>query len=205
MVHAVGRLPVQVRNRVRVIVVGAPVPDCAGDINYAADLRAEAARYSLEETIAWVGYQSDPAPFYALMDVLLHPALSEALCLAILEALEAGVPVIAARTGGNPEIITEGRNGLLTPPEDLEALTAAIGRFVEDAALRSRLEAGARLGLDGRFSPGGFQSSVRSLVGELCGGRRGPGSRFVKPQPRAQVAGRPRESPPVRARSRPRF
>jgi glycosyltransferase involved in cell wall biosynthesis len=54
-----------------------------------------------------------------------------------------GTPVLATNVGGVPEIVEDGRNGLLVPPNDPEAMAAAISRFFSDEALRERLRAGA--------------------------------------------------------------
>jgi glycosyltransferase involved in cell wall biosynthesis len=61
----------------------------------------------------------------------------------LVEALAVGTPVIATRVGGVPEIVEDGVNGLLVPPGDRQALAAAISRFIDDGALRARLEAAA--------------------------------------------------------------
>jgi len=98
--------------------------------------------------------------------VLLLPSSSEALALTILEALQRGIPVIASRAGGVPEIVRDRSNGLLVSPEDEDALVRSLERFIEDQSLRDRLVAGARAGLDGRFSPEIFGAAVRRLICE---------------------------------------
>jgi glycosyltransferase involved in cell wall biosynthesis len=70
----------------------------------------------------------------------------------LVEALAAGTPVIATRTGGVPEIVEHGVNGLLVPPGDAEALAAAIRRFFGDAELRARLRSAAAPSV-ARFAP----------------------------------------------------
>jgi glycosyltransferase involved in cell wall biosynthesis len=103
------------------------------------------------------------------MDLLVHPALPpEALSLVILEALDSGVPVVAARTGGIPEMVRDGFNGLLVPPGDEEALRDALQHILESEATRKRLQAGARAGLDSRFLPERFSVSIRNVVGQFC-------------------------------------
>src|SRR5581483_8466125 len=61
----------------------------------------------------------------------------------LVEALAVGTPVIATRVGGVPEIVTDGENGLLVPPNDPDALAGAVRRFFDDPELRARLRAGA--------------------------------------------------------------
>ena len=170
LLRALGTLPSQLRDKVRILVVGSGAPGCEADRRYTADLRAEAVRQGLEEQIVWAGYQSDPGPYYASMDVLAHPALVEAMCLVILEALQQGVPVIAARTGGIPEVVKDGSNGLLVPPDDADALGEALRLFLENGVVRGRLQAGARAGLDSRFWPETYSAGARETIMELCGG-----------------------------------
>ena len=80
LLRALGDLPPELREKLRLIVVGAPAPGCEPDSRYAAALRREAARLGLDSQIYWAGYQTDPGGFYETMDVLVHPALAEAMC-----------------------------------------------------------------------------------------------------------------------------
>lgn len=166
--NAISKLRKEVQARIQLVVVGAPAPGCAEDLRYMQSLQESARRYGLSERILWAGYQLDPGPYYSLMDVLLHPSSSEALGLIILEALDRHIPVIAFRTGGIPEIVIHGFNGLLASPADADELCRNLESFVDDRAVRERLVAGARAGLDSRFSLETFRSTVRSLIHELC-------------------------------------
>jgi glycosyltransferase involved in cell wall biosynthesis len=81
---------------------------------------------------------------YQRHHVFCTPALSEPFGLVILEALASGLPVIATRVGGIPELVQDGVNGLLVPPADPAALAAAIACLASDEPLRARLAAHAR-------------------------------------------------------------
>jgi glycosyltransferase involved in cell wall biosynthesis len=168
LLRAVGKLPPTLRERVQLLIVGSPAPDCESDRQYAELLRDEAVRLGLDQQILWTGYQSDPFPYYASMDVLVHPALAEAMCIVILEALDSGVPVIASRTGGIAEVVQNGFNGLLVYVEDESALSEALASFITDPSMRDRLREGARRRLDPRFSMETFSSGVRAVVNEVC-------------------------------------
>ena len=74
----------------------------------------------------------------------LLPSLWENLPHAAVEALSVGTPVVATSVGGIPEVVRDGVNGLLVPPDDAAALAAAITRMIEDGALRDRLAAAAQ-------------------------------------------------------------
>jgi len=72
-------------------------------------------------------------------DIFLLPSLSEGVPMAILEAFSFGIPVIATAVNSIPEVVQDGRNGLLIPPGDLQALVDAMTRLLDDADLRHRL------------------------------------------------------------------
>ena len=77
-------------------------------------------------------------------DVFVFPSLVEPQGLALLEAYAAGVPVVASRTGGIPEMLEHGVDGLLVDPGDSPGLAAAVERLIEDETLRSSCVAHAR-------------------------------------------------------------
>ncbi|MCV2488164.1 glycosyltransferase [Geodermatophilus sp. YIM 151500] len=80
----------------------------------------------------------------ALLDVLVLPSAYEEMGSVLVEAMAAGLPVVASDVGGIPEVVADGRTGLLVPPGDAGALAAALDRITGDAGLRARLAAGAR-------------------------------------------------------------
>jgi glycogen synthase len=82
---------------------------------------------------------------YAAADIFVLPSLFEPFGLVLMEAMAAGLPIVASRVGGIPEVVAEGENALLCPPNDSAALAGALDRLVRDAALRTRL---ARAGAD---------------------------------------------------------
>ncbi len=83
--------------------------------------------------------QSDLPQIYAQSDLFVMPSLTEALGVVFLEALAAGCVPIGTRTGGIPEIIHEGENGLLVAPDAPDELAAAILRVLRDPSLAARL------------------------------------------------------------------
>ena len=80
------------------------------------------------------------------------PSLWEGLPLALLEAMHAGTAIVASRTSGIPEAITDGVDGLLTPPGDEVALRDALVRLLPDASERARLGAAALARARSKFS-----------------------------------------------------
>ena len=84
----------------------------------------------LEAAIDWVGFQRDIDGQLAQMDLLVLPSLfGEGLPMVVLEAMSAGLPVVAADVEGIPEAVRDGREGLLVPPGDPQELAGAIGRI----------------------------------------------------------------------------
>ena len=109
----------------------------------------EAARLGLGERVDFVG-EADPGPWYATLDALVLTSVSEAQPLVALEAMAAGVPVIASAVGGCPELI--GGVGLLTRPRDPRSTADAVLRVLGDAELRGRLVAAGRARVEGSHS-----------------------------------------------------
>lgn len=158
---------------IQIIFLGRPRENCSEDIAYSGFLKSSAHQLGLEEQVHWAGYQSDPTPYYAMLDVLVIPSTaSEGLPLAALEALQSGIPVIASPIGGIPELINHGVNGLIVPPLNDQALAEAVGRILTDPALRSRLQLGARATIDSRFSVATFAHAMRDIVLPLCESNR---------------------------------
>jgi glycosyltransferase involved in cell wall biosynthesis len=98
-------------------------------------LREMVARFGLEDSVRFLGMRRDVPEVHRAMDVFALPSLWEGLPIALLEAMASGLPVVATPVGGIPEVIRNGKNGLLVPPEDPVALAAALRRIRHDAVL----------------------------------------------------------------------
>lgn len=90
------------------------------------------------------GNRSDVELLLPLAEVCVAPSRSEGLSLAALEAMASGLPVVASRVGGIPEVVREGSTGLLVPSESPAPLANAICRLLGDPDLRYRLGANGR-------------------------------------------------------------
>jgi glycosyltransferase involved in cell wall biosynthesis len=113
--------------------------------DYAAAVRYEIGRRGLKSRIALEG-EWPPARLpeaYAAADAFVLPSFHEGYGMALAEALAWGLPAIATTAGAIPETVPASA-GLLVPPGDAAALTAALARFLDEPALRARLAAGAR-------------------------------------------------------------
>jgi glycosyltransferase involved in cell wall biosynthesis len=111
------------------------------------------ARAGLEAQFTFAGFVDDlPAALAALDIVLYTPLESDGMSRVIFECLAAGRPLIAARVGVVPEVLTDGESAVLVPAGDSQALAAALERLVDDPAAASRLgQAGHQL-VEARYS-----------------------------------------------------
>ncbi len=98
------------------------------------------------------GYVAEPAPLLAAFDLAALPSKAEGLPLSLLETMALGVPPVATRVGGIPELIVHDECGLLVPVGDVGALAGALGRLLSDADLRRRLGAAASRRIRDHFS-----------------------------------------------------
>lgn len=94
---------------------------------------------SLKVRTIFAGWQHDLRPYYSLMDVFVLPSLYEGLSNVILEAMAMRIPVVATSVGGNPDVVSNGKNGFLVPPRDVSRLAAALARLVEDRQMRIKM------------------------------------------------------------------
>lgn len=90
------------------------------------------------EYIGWVDEDKKPVLFFT-SDIYIQPSYWEALGIAILEAMSYGLPVVASNTGGIPEIVKDGQNGLLVIPGDIDGLFETIMKLADSKELRREM------------------------------------------------------------------
>lgn len=128
-------------------------------------LKAESSALS---NVSWLGFKSNIADYLAGLDVFAFPSRNEGLGSVILDVMQLGIPVIATRVGGIPDIVQHEQTGLLIPPDDADALANGIMRLKEDAAVRQRLIHGATERLD-QYSPQSMTASYWRLYQTIVG------------------------------------
>lgn len=124
-----------------------------GDGPERSALQAQAVRLGLSGQVVFAGFRTDvPAVLSALDVVVLASTHTEVLPLSVMEAMAAGRAVVATSVGGVPEIVEDGRSGLLVPPGDADALATALRRLIADPALRAELGRAAALRVQQQFT-----------------------------------------------------
>jgi len=115
----------------------------------------------LRDRVRLMGFRYPPEPWIAACDVLLVPAVEEPFGRSLIEAMLLGTPLVAADSGGNPEIIRHGETGYLVPPDDPDAFARRTLDLLEDDAARARVAAHARQDAVARF---GMQRHAQSIM-----------------------------------------
>jgi glycosyltransferase involved in cell wall biosynthesis len=128
------------------------------DSVYRRELQERVTSLGLADRVHFTGLRNDVPQILAAAAVSVLPSVSEGISNTLLESMAAGVPVVASRVGGTPEVIDDGVHGLLVPPSDPEALAGAILRVLGDSLLATKLGANGRRRVAQEFS---FEAVVR--------------------------------------------
>lgn len=135
-------------------------------------LRSFADARGIGGRVHLLGFRADVPDLLAASDLYVMPSLSEGLPLGLLEAMSAGKAIVASRVGGIPEAVTSGRDALLVPPKDPDALAAAVRAVLLDPELRSRLGAAAAQRAQDVFSVRRMTEEYERLYRAVCGRSR---------------------------------
>jgi glycosyltransferase involved in cell wall biosynthesis len=143
----------------------------AGDGEQRPALEEQVRRLELADAVRFEGAvpHDRMAELYAAADLFCLPSLYEGFPLAILEAMAAGLPVVATRVAGTPEAIEDGVHGRLVEAEDVAGLAAALLDLIEDEEGRRRMGRQARRRVDEEFSIERIGAAYRALWEELAG------------------------------------
>lgn len=137
-----------------------------GDGPLAAPLRELAGA-----NVRFVGQQQDVVPYLRMADLLALTSATEGLSVAFLEALATELPVIATQVGGITDVVANGHNALLVPPNDLQALARALTTLLDDAGKRTQLGRAGRETIMRKFQLRGTTQQMRDLYQRILDGR----------------------------------
>ena len=144
------------------VIVGDIVLESTGqEASYSKRLAGRARELGIAERVLFTGLRRDVPRLLSAADISVLPSLSEGLPNAVIEAMAAGLPVVATSVGGIPELIQQGRNGMLVPPGDTAALAESLATVLSNPFLSRRLGEAARLRIQAGFS---FEKMFRETV-----------------------------------------
>ncbi len=141
-----------------------------GDGRERAALERQSERLRLGDLVHFAGYRSDVRPYYSLAHVLALPSHSEGSPNVVLEALCAGVPVVAAAVGGVPEMIRDGATGRLVPTRNPAALAGALAEVLDCPELACRLSAAGREAVARDYPFTAYAQSLACLYRDILSG-----------------------------------
>lgn len=157
--------------------VAAAVPEArfvaAGDTHpqLIGPMRGLLAEMDLEDRFFFLGFRSDVADILSAIDVFVLPSTSEGFPLVTLEAMAAGKPLVATRTGGTDEIVVDGETGYLVPPADAGALAGRILALLTDPPRAAEFGRRGRERVNRSFTLAGMTREYEKLYDELLGAR----------------------------------
>jgi sugar transferase (PEP-CTERM/EpsH1 system associated) len=131
-------------------------------------VREQVTKLGLDDGVWLPGARADIAAVLHTFSIFALPSLAEGTPVSMLEAMACGLPVVASHVGGIPEVVDEGVQGLLVPVGDVDALTAALARYAQDAGLRTAHGVAARARVEDRFSLRAMVAAYGLLYDGLC-------------------------------------
>jgi glycosyltransferase involved in cell wall biosynthesis len=144
-----------------------------GDGPLRGALQQCAARHGAANDVLFLGARTDVYELMACFDVFALSSHHEGIPMVLLEAMTVGVPIVATRVGGVPEVLEDGAHALLVPPGDPGALAGAVERLAASPALRERIAGAARAQVERRFSIQATAAATRDLYLSLAGQEAG--------------------------------
>ena len=118
------------------------------------------------------GLQTEVRPYVAAMDVYQMSSQFEGLPIALLEAMSMQRPIVATTVGGIPEVVTDGREGLLVPPDSPDQLAEATSRLLQDPQMRGNLGEAARETVRERYSIDRMQRQLEHIYRQVLAGEK---------------------------------
>ncbi|HLH32413.1 MAG TPA: glycosyltransferase, partial [Terriglobia bacterium] len=162
--HAARILADQGRD-VRFLMIGA----VSAERSYKSVMEELARELKLDGRVIFTGQRQDVTDILREVDIVVHPSLTEGLSNVILEAMVAGLPVVATRVGGNPELVQEDRTGLLVPPENAPEIARAIVRLLDNPEMARTFGAAGRQRIIQKFSIDRMLRQTEDLYLRLLG------------------------------------
>ncbi len=142
------------------------------DAGAKAGLEKDARSRGLEHAFRFLGFRADAQDLIARADVLVLPSKVDSLPSAVLEAMAAGVPAVATRSGGAEELIVEGETGLLVPIGDVDGIARGLVELLSDAERRQKMGERARFRARSEFSEQSYVQGFERLFNQVVRSHR---------------------------------
>lgn len=126
-----------------------------------SNLKAQIESLGLTSQVIFAGFRKDVNACMKAVDVVVHPSLSEAFCQVLIETMSVGTPIVSTNVGGAPEVIENGVNGILIPPEDVDAIVKAIGQIYEQPTFAENIALTGQKNVRERFT---IENMVNSQI-----------------------------------------
>jgi L-malate glycosyltransferase len=123
-----------------------------GGGDWRESLRRHAEALGVADHVHFMGTLADPAEYLRAADAFVLPSVAEGMSNSLLEAMATALPCLASSIGGNTDLIQHGENGLLVPPDDSGAWSAALIQVLENPSLAHRMGTAAREQIDAKFA-----------------------------------------------------
>jgi glycosyltransferase involved in cell wall biosynthesis len=152
------------------LIIGGDIYDSGGEKDYQAHLTSLARQAGLQDRLLFTGFQTEVAPWYRALDVVVNASLKpEPFGRTLLEGMACGRAVVGPRDGGIPEFVSHGKNGLLYEMGNVKELAAATLTLLCSPGLRDRLgRAGRKTALDA-FAPEAHAAQVARVFRQALG------------------------------------
>jgi glycosyltransferase involved in cell wall biosynthesis len=164
LIRAIAQLKREHPDPIRCLIVGHGPEEPA--------LRALICDLDVEEEVRLIGRRDDVPDVIRALDLAVLPSRYEGSPLAVIEYMACGAPIVATAVGGIPEMIHDGRHGLLVEPDDQGALVAAMRRLLEDRKLATRLGEAARARQRANFDLDVVVGQLEEIYEELIARKR---------------------------------
>ncbi|MCC6548257.1 glycosyltransferase family 4 protein [Candidatus Sumerlaeota bacterium] len=131
--------------------------------------RLESLRVKHDEAIILAGHRADVADCYAAFDLFVMPSKLEGLCTSLIDALAAGVPCVASRAGGIPDVVEDGVTGVLVPPLDAGALARAVVDLWNDPVRRKQFVDNGTARVEAQFTVRAMVDGTENVYARMVG------------------------------------
>jgi glycosyltransferase involved in cell wall biosynthesis len=138
-----------------------------GEGELKASLLKFRSELGLEDQVLFLGHRDDIPALLNLMDIFILSSRLEGCSISILEAMASGKPVIATKVGGNPELVLEGKTGLLVPSAEPEKLAESIIQLLKDEKLRKKMGDEGRKRVKAKFSRESMVRNYEELYSQI--------------------------------------